>query len=72
LKKTQKQVDEPREHYNKLQNETKESIKKGICEIKKITQNIKEFNKDMENLRKKNQTEILETKKFLKSNKKYS
>jgi hypothetical protein len=26
----------------------------------------------MENLRKKNQTEILETKKFLKSNKKYS
>jgi hypothetical protein len=29
-----------------------------------------EFNKDMENLRKKNQTETLEIKMFLKSNKK--
>jgi hypothetical protein len=29
-----------------------------------------EFNKDMENLRKKNQMEILEKKNFLKSNEK--
>jgi hypothetical protein len=34
-----------------------------MYEIKKTTQNIKEeLNKDMENLRKKNQTEILEIK----------
>jgi hypothetical protein len=34
---------------------------KKICEIKKTTQDMrKEMNKDMENLRKKYQTEILE------------
>jgi hypothetical protein len=40
-------------------------MKKEICELKLTTQNIKrELNKDMENLRKKNQTEILEIKKI--------
>jgi hypothetical protein len=33
-------------------------MKPEIYELKMTTQNIKEFNKDMENLRKKNQTEI--------------
>jgi hypothetical protein len=39
------------------------TLQKKIYIIKKITQNIKEeLDKDMENLRKKNQTEILEIK----------
>jgi hypothetical protein len=38
-------------------------MKKEIYELKMTTQNIKEeLNKDMENLRKKDQTEILEIK----------
>jgi chromosome segregation ATPase len=41
----------------------KEIIKKEIYEIKKTTQDIEEeLNKDMKNLKKKNQTEILEIK----------
>jgi hypothetical protein len=40
-----------------------DTIKKEIYELKMSTQNIKELlNKDMENLRKKNQTEILKIK----------
>jgi succinylglutamate desuccinylase len=63
LEKTQKQLNELREDFNKHPSETKDTIKRQIYEIKKTTQNIKEeLNKDMENLRKKNQTEILETK----------
>jgi F0F1-type ATP synthase membrane subunit b/b' len=58
---TQKQIKELREDFNKHQSETKEIIKREIYELKMTTQNIKEkLNKDMENLRRKNQTEILE------------
>jgi protein subunit release factor A len=57
LWKTQKQLNELRENFDKYQSETKETIKKEIYETKKTTQDMKEeFNKDMENLRKKNQT----------------
>jgi hypothetical protein len=46
--------------HNKHQSETKVSIKTEIYEIKKTTQNVKEeLINDMENLRKKIQTEIL-------------
>jgi hypothetical protein len=58
---TQKQINELRDDYNKHQSETKDRIKKQIYELKMTTQNVKqELNKDMENLRKKHQTEILE------------
>jgi F0F1-type ATP synthase membrane subunit b/b' len=61
--KTQKQINELREDFNKHQSETKDTIKKEIYELKKTIKNIKEeLNKDTENLRKKNQTEILEIK----------
>jgi hypothetical protein len=46
--------------WNKNKSEIKDTIKKEIYELKKTTQNIKEdLNKDMENLRKRNQIEIL-------------
>jgi phosphoheptose isomerase len=46
LEKTQNQVNEHREYYNKFQVKTKETTKKEINEIKKIAQNmIKKFNK---------------------------
>jgi polyhydroxyalkanoate synthesis regulator phasin len=46
-------------------------MKKDKNEIKKTTQDMKEeFNKDTENFRKKNQTEIPEINQILKSNKK--
>jgi DNA repair exonuclease SbcCD ATPase subunit len=65
LWKTQKQLNELRESFNKHQSETKDTIKREIYEIKKTTQNIKkELNKNMEKLRRKNQTEILEIKKI--------
>jgi hypothetical protein len=49
--------------FNKHQSETKDTIKREKYELKMTTQNIKEdLNKDMENARKKNQTEILEIK----------
>jgi uncharacterized coiled-coil protein SlyX len=38
LDKTQKQLNELREDFNKLQSETMETIKKVICEIKKTAQ----------------------------------
>jgi microcompartment protein CcmL/EutN len=61
--KTQKQINEFREDFDKHQSETKDVIKREIYKCKMITQNIKErLNKDMENLRKKNQTEMLEIK----------
>jgi uncharacterized membrane-anchored protein YhcB (DUF1043 family) len=63
IKNMRKQLNELREDFNKHQSETKDIIKREIYEIKKTTQNIKEeSNKDMKNLRKKNQTEILEIK----------
>jgi hypothetical protein len=60
--KTQRQIKELRKDFNKHQSETRDTIKREIYELKKTTRNLKELNKDMENLRKKNQTEILETK----------
>jgi chromosome segregation ATPase len=49
--------------FNKHQSETKDTIKREIHDLKRKTQIIKEeLNKDMENLSRKNQTEILEIK----------
>jgi chromosome segregation ATPase len=60
---TQKQIRELREDLNKHQRETKDTIKTEIHELKRTTQIIKEeLITDMENLRRKNQTEILEIK----------
>jgi chromosome segregation ATPase len=59
---TQKQIRELREDLNKHQSETKDIIKKKIHELKRTTQIIKDLNTDLENLRKKNQQEILEIK----------
>jgi hypothetical protein len=57
-----KQLNELREDF-KHESETKKTIKKEVYEIKKTTQDMKEeLNIDMENLRKKNQIEILEIK----------
>jgi acyl-CoA-binding protein len=45
-----------------INTKVKKRTKRDIYELKMTTQNIKEeLNKDRENLRKKNQTEILET-----------
>jgi hypothetical protein len=52
-----------REDLNKHQHETKDTIKRELHELKGKTQIIKEeLNKDLESIRKKNQTEILEIK----------
>jgi hypothetical protein len=60
---TQKQVKKLTEVFNKHQSETKDPIKTELHELKNTTQIIKEeLNKDMENLRRKNQAEILEIK----------
>jgi hypothetical protein len=49
--------------FNKHQSVTKDSVKRKIYELKVTKQNIKEeLNKDMENVRNKTQTEILEIK----------
>jgi hypothetical protein len=54
---TQKQRNS-REDFNRHQSKTKDTINKEINEIKMTIQNINEvLNKDMENLRKKHQTE---------------
>jgi flagellar biosynthesis GTPase FlhF len=69
---TQKQIKEHREDFNKHQSETKDIIQREIHELKMTTQNIKEeLNEDMENLRKKNQTEILEIKSPFSQTKKH-
>jgi hypothetical protein len=61
--KTQKQIKEFKQDFNKHQSKTKDTVKRDIYELKKTTQIRKEkLNKDMENLRIKNQTEILEVK----------
>jgi hypothetical protein len=53
--KIQNQLNELIEDFSKHQSETEENIKIEIHEIKKIAQDMKEeFNKDMENLRRKN------------------
>jgi hypothetical protein len=60
---TQKKLKELSKDLNKHQSEIKDTIKREIHELKITTQIIKEeLNKDMENLRRKNQTEILEIK----------
>jgi chromosome segregation ATPase len=60
LEKTQKQLSELREDFKKHQSETNETIKNEIYEVKKTTEDMKEdLNRDIENLRKKNQKEIL-------------
>jgi hypothetical protein len=69
--KIQKQINELRGDFNttKVKQRTL-FFKKGIYELKITTQNIKEkLNKDMENLRKKNQTELLEIKSPFKQTK---
>jgi hypothetical protein len=40
--KTQKQINEIREDFNKHKSETNDTIKRKICELKMTTQNIKE------------------------------
>jgi hypothetical protein len=60
---TQKQIRKHREDLNKHQSETKDTIKRGIHELKRTTKIIKEeLTTDLENLRRKNQTELLEIK----------
>jgi hypothetical protein len=60
---TQKQIRELREDLNKHQSETKVTIKREINELKRNTLIIKEeLITDLENLRRKKQTEILEIK----------
>jgi hypothetical protein len=52
--KTQKQINELREDFNKHQSETKNIIQKETYKLKLTTQNIKkELNKDMEKPQKK-------------------
>jgi hypothetical protein len=63
MAKKKKQVKVLMEELNKHQSETEDTIKREIHELKRTTQIIKEeLNKDLENLRRKNQTEILEIK----------
>jgi hypothetical protein len=58
-KKTQKQIKD----FSKHESETKDTVKREIYELMMTAQNIKEeLSKDMENLREKNQTDILEIK----------
>jgi hypothetical protein len=58
----QKQIKEVREDLNNHQSETKE-YKKRDTWVKRTKKTIKEeLNKDLENLRRRNQTEILENK----------
>jgi signal transduction histidine kinase len=70
--KTQKEIKELREDTNKHQSETKDTVKKEKQELKMTTQIIKELNTDLENLRRKNQTEILEVKSPYSQKKKHS
>jgi uncharacterized protein involved in exopolysaccharide biosynthesis len=53
LEKIQKQLNELRKGFNKLQNETKKTSRKQTCEIKTAQDMKEDFNKDMENLKKK-------------------
>jgi hypothetical protein len=67
FEKTKKQLNELREGFSKLQNETKETIKK----VKETTQDMKkEYNKDVEVSGKKNRNP--RNRNSLKSTKKYS
>jgi hypothetical protein len=58
-KKTHKQINEIIEALNKFQTETETTINREINELRAKIDNIKEeVTHDMENLRKKNETEI--------------
>jgi septal ring factor EnvC (AmiA/AmiB activator) len=57
-KKTQKQINELTVALTKYQNETESTINREINELRTKIDNIKEVANDMENLRKKNETEI--------------
>jgi hypothetical protein len=58
---TQKQIKELREDLNNTK--VKQRTKRKVHKLKRTTQIIKEeLNKDLENFRRKNQTEILEIK----------
>jgi hypothetical protein len=58
---TQKQIKKLRKDFNKHQRETKDTIKREIHKLKRTTQIMKEeLNKHIKNLKRKNQTEILE------------
>jgi F0F1-type ATP synthase membrane subunit b/b' len=65
--KTQKQINEFREDFNKHQSETKDTIKKErYMNWRRLTQNIKEeLNKDKESLRKKESNRNPENKKSI-------
>jgi hypothetical protein len=63
---------ELRQDLNKHQSETKHTIKRETHELNMTTQNIKDLNKDLENLRRKNQTEILEIKSLYSQTKNQS
>jgi hypothetical protein len=57
---TQREIKKLIKDLNKHQSETKDTVKREMHESKMTIQIIKEdLNKDLENLRKKNQTEIL-------------
>jgi hypothetical protein len=56
--KTQNQINEITGALNKHQTETKITINRKIHELRAENNNIKEVTHDMENLRKKNETEI--------------
>jgi hypothetical protein len=56
--KTQKHINEITGALNKNQNETENTIHREINELRTKIDNIKEVTHDMENLRKKNETEI--------------
>jgi signal transduction histidine kinase len=63
LEKTQKVLNELKEHFKNSETKVRRLLQKEINEIKKTVQNMKEFNKDMESLKtKENQTETLEIK----------
>jgi hypothetical protein len=70
--KTQKQLNEFKEGFNKHWNKTKKLRKNKISEIKKAGQDVKEvLHKDVESFKKKKIKQNPWEQKFLKSNKKY-
>jgi paraquat-inducible protein B len=68
-KKTQKQINELIRALNKHQSETVNTINREINELKMKIENIKEVAHNMENLRKKNETETQNSGKPLQQTK---
>jgi paraquat-inducible protein B len=54
----QRQIKEPREHFNKQQSEIKDTMKKELHELKRTHKLLKELITLWKNLKRKNQTEI--------------